>query len=169
MERIILLEFYQRKTTAHSKHHLHGRGFAGLLRTLLPLWEWRQGVQINLRFLHTRKARRAKIKETVQHLSLEMNLCFGTKEVEPLRFLHGFHVTRVTTILNGQTNPNLMISKMNILFLGVQIADSIFRHVGCLAFRKPFHFGVGSFPGKTFPPFSNYPSATYMHPFIPMS
>ena len=84
-------------------------------------------------------------------------------------FLYGFHVTRVTTILNGQTNPNLMISKMNILFLGVQIADSIFRHVGCLAFQKPFHFGVGSFPGKTFPPFSNYPSATYMHPFIPMS
>lgn len=66
-----------------------------------------------MRFLHTRKARRAKIKETVQHLSLEMNLCFGTKEVGPLRFLYGFHVTRVTTILNGQTNPNLMISKMN--------------------------------------------------------
>ena len=83
-EHILLLEFSpwshgkEKRSSSRdcwSKHHLHGRGFGGLLRTLLPLWEWRQGVQINLRFLHTREAILAKIKEIVQHKYLWKWIC----------------------------------------------------------------------------------------------
>lgn len=94
MELIILLEFYP-WLHGKEKQRSSSRDCSFQTPSARPWFRWpvaNSSAALGMTTRSTnqfaipaRKARQAKIKETVQHFSLEMNLCFGTNEVEPLR------------------------------------------------------------------------------------